>query len=435
MSAVAADINQRIEAANATVFERIVTAEPVLVDIAPAGEVIPGLEGMMILHSGPPVDWERMCGAQRGGAICQALFEGWAKTPDEAVRMLASGEIKLEPNHHHDAVGPMAGTTSPSLPVYVVENKTWGNRAYCRLAEWHAQFGAYSETALETLSRWRDVWAPAMRQGLRFLEGVELKPLIAKAITMGDELHNRPNAGSSLLANALAAPMVQAGVPKPDLVNALYYTARNEFLFLPVSMAAAKSAADPARNVEYSTVVTAMCRNGTEFAIRVSGLGDEWFTAPAGFARGIFLPGFSEKDAGRDMGDSTITETVGVGAFVLAGATGILSLTGGTPEEALSWNREMYQITVGTSPYYRIPIFGFQGSPVGIDIRKVVQTGITPVCDSAIAHRDPGYAGIGTGLIRAPMECFQKALSAFERKYGVALTTPASLEKRAVASS
>jgi uncharacterized protein DUF1116 len=411
-------LNQHIEAANEEAFQRLVSAEPVLIDVAPAREVVPGMEDRMILHSGPPIEWERMCGAQRGAAMGLVLFEGWAQTPDEAVRLLESGAIKLEPNHHHGGVGPMAGTTSPSLPVYVVENQTYGNRTYCRVAEWLNQFGDFSPDAVEVLNRWAYVFAPALREGLRHAGGLKLKPIIAKALEMGDELHNRPVAGSSLVANALAPHLVQAGIEPEKLIPTLYYTANNEFLALPISMAAAKSSAVPAGNVEYSTVVTTMARNGVEFGIRVSGLGDEWFTAPALKAKGIILPGFREEDAGLDMGDSAITETVGWGAFVVAGAIGILSITGGTPEEVIAWNRDMYSITTGTSPDYRIPVLGFKGSPVGIDIRKVVQTGITPLIDSAIAHKEPGHPNMGAGFVRAPMACFEKALDAFAAKYG-----------------
>ncbi len=422
MSTIAAEaIHQKIEAANAEAFQRLVAADPVLVDVAPAGEVIPGLEARMILHSGPPIEWDRMCGALKGSAMCMVLFEGWAATPDEAARLLSRGAIKFEPNHHHQAVGPMCGTTTRSLPVYVVENRTFGNRAYCRLAEWRAQFGDYSPEAVEILNDWRNIFAPALRQGLHFMGGLELKPIIAKALQMGDELHNRPVAGSSLVAKTIAAPMVQASVPLQQLVLTLDYAANNDFLFLPISMASGKSVADPARDVEYSTVVTAMARNGTEFGIRVSGMGDEWFTGPAArLNNGVYLEDYRAEDAGTDIGDSTITETVGWGAFTIAGATGILSLTGGTPEEAMSYNRQMYQITVGTHPDYRIPVLGFKGSPVGIDIRKVVQTGIVPILDSAITHRDGGHPNIGGTLVRPPMESFRKALAAFSKKYGLA---------------
>jgi hypothetical protein len=413
------DIKQKIEAANAEAVKRINDADPVLIDIAPAGEVIPGLTDRMILHSGPPVDWQRMCGAQRGAMMGAAIFEGWARDADEAGKLLQSGAIRFEPNHPHQAVGPMAGTISASMPVWVVENKTFGNRAFCRQVEGRQQFGDYSDGALQGLRQWRDVWAPALRKGLLQMGGLSLKPIIAKALQMGDELHNRPVAASSLFANAMACPMIEAGVAKDNLIGTLKYITNHELIFLALAMAAGKASADPAAGIEYSTVVVAMARNGTEFGIRVSGLGEEWFTAPSPRVNGLYFPGYAGEDAGADMGDSAITETVGWGGFVLAGATGILALVGGTPEEAMAYSKDMRQITVIASPNYRMPIMGFQGAPVGIDIRKVVQTGIVPIIDTAIAHRNPGYSIIGAGLVRAPMECFKKALIRFGQKYGL----------------
>jgi hypothetical protein len=415
----AEDIKQKIEAANLEAVRRINAADPVLVDIAPAGEVIPGLEDRMILHSGPPIDWHQMCGAQRGAMIGMVLFEGWAKNGEEALKLLESGAIKIEPNHHHHAVGPMAGTISSSMPVWVVENKAFRNRAFCRQVEGRQQFGDYSDSALEGLRLWRDVWAPSLRKGILQMGGVGLKPIIAKALQMGDELHNRSIAASSLFANTLTRPMIESDVARDDLLSTLGYITNHELLFLGLSMASGKASVDPAVGIGYSTVVVAMARNGTEFGIRVSGLDDEWFTAPSPKVDGLYLPGYTEKDAGADMGDSAITETVGWGGFVLCGATGILSLVGGTPEEAMAYNREMRQITVTTSPNYRMPVLGFQGAPVGIDIRKVVQTGIAPIIDTAIANKNPGHSIIGAGLVRAPMECFKKALLSFGRKYGL----------------
>ena len=414
----AEDIKKRIEAANEEVVKRLNAGDPVLVDIAPAGEVIPGFKDRMITHSGPPIDWPRMCGAQRGAMIGAVIFEGWAKNVEEASRLLEGGGVRFEPNHHHQAVGPMAGTISPSMPVWVVENKAFGNRSFCRQVEGRQQFGDYSESALQDLHRWKNVWAPSLRQGLRQTGGLPLKPIIAKALMMGDELHNRPVAASSLFANAMSSAMVEAGVAKESLVATLKYTANHELLFLGLAMASGKAIADPAAGIESSTVVVAMARNGTDFGIRVSGLGEDWFTAPSPRVRGLYFPGYGEEDAGFDMGDSAITETVGWGGFVLAGAPGILSLVGGTPDEAIAYSREMREITAGTSGNYRLPVFGFQGTALGIDIRRVVQTGITPIIDTAIAHRNPGFSIIGAGLVRAPLECFQNALFAFSRKYG-----------------
>ena len=413
------DIKQKIEKANEEAACRLIQGEPVLVDITPAGEVIPGMQGRMITHSGPPIEWPRMCGAQKGAIIGQVLYEGWAKTVDEAKAMLEKGVICLEPNHHHQTVGPMAGTISPSAPVWVVENKAFGNRAFCRQVEGRQQFGDYSEEALQGLRLWRDVWAPALRKALLKIGGLNLKPIITQALQMGDELHNRHSASSSLFANAMAVAMVEADVPKAEMLPTLKYVTNHNLIFLGLAMACGKAIADPAMGIEYSTVVTAMCRNGTEFGIRVSGLGDEWFTAASPLVDGLYLPGYSAADAGFDMGDSAIAETVGWGAFTIGGAPGILSLVGGTPEEALAYSREMKKITVAVHPTYRMPALGFVGTSIGIDIRKVVQTGIAPIIDTAIAHKDPGYPIIGAGLVRAPLDCFKQALIAFSKKYNV----------------
>ena len=420
MTAVAEpSVKERIDAANADAVARLVAADPVLVDIAPACDVVDGLEGRTILHSGPPIAWGDMCGAQRGSVLGLVLFEGWADSLDEAERLVASGGVVLEPNHHHHGVGPMAGTTSPSLPVWVVENRTYGNRAYCRPTDAAQQFGDWSGAALDGLRSWRDVRGPAVGAALRSMGGLPLKPLLAKALAMGDELHNRPNALSALVGNALAPELVKAGVATDALVAALTWLRYDEFLGLAISMAAAKSSVEPAEGIERSTLVTAMARNGVEFGIRVSGLAGEWFTAPAPAVEGLYLPGYCAADAGLDMGDSAITETVGWGGFVLGGAPGILALTGGTPEQALQISRDMRRIVLTSSPDFRMPIFGFEGSPVGIDVRKVLETGVLPTIDTAIAHREPGHPKIGGGLVRAPRECFVAALRGYAQRYGI----------------
>lgn len=411
------DLKERINAANEEAFRRMVAADPVLVDVAPARQVIPGLRDRMILHSGPPVAWEAMCGAQRGAAIGMCLFEGWARDPEEAEALLASGAIALEPNHHHSAVGPMAGTISANMWVWVVENRAFGNRAFCRQVESFQQFGDHSKDALDLLRQWRDVWGPALGAAVRKLGGIPLKPIIAKALMMGDELHNRVVASSSLLANAVAPALVDSGLAKGDLLSTLYYVGNHPFLFLGLSMAAGKASADPARGVAASTLVTAMARNGTEFGIQVSGLDGEWFTAPAPRVEGLFLPGWKDQDAGLDMGDSAITETVGWGGFAIGGAPGILSFTGGTAEQALAYSRDMRAITTGLSPDYLMPALDFAGTAVGIDIRKVARASLVPVIDTAIAHREPGHGIIGGGIVRPPMACFTKALSRFVEKY------------------
>jgi len=412
------DIKQKIERANEEAARRLVDADPVLIDIAPAGEVIPGMREKMILHAGPPIQWNQMCGAQQGAIIGMVIYEGWAVNIKEARKLLDNGTIALEPNHHHQAVGPMAGTISPSAPVWVVENKTYGNLAFCRQVEGNQQFGDYSDQALRGLRLWRDVWAPTLQKALKTIGGIGLKPIIFKALQMGDELHNRHSASSSLFANQMAVAIAQTEFTyRDEVISTLKYITNHDLIFLGLAMAAGKAIADAAHNIKYSTVVTAMCRNGVEFGIRVSGLGDDWFTAPSPAVNGLFLPGYDESNAGLDMGDSAITETVGWGGFVIGGAPGILSLVGGTPEEALQYSREMKRITVTAHTTYRMPALGFVGTPIGIDIRKVLQTNIAPIIDTAIAHKDPGYPKIGAGLLRAPTDCFKQALIAFGKQY------------------
>jgi hypothetical protein len=410
-------LGERIKAANEEALRRIAAADPVLADVAPASEVIPGMRDRLILHSGPPVTWDRMCGAQRGAAIGMCLFEGWASDPAQAEELIRTGSVALEPNHAHATVGPMAGTITSNMWVWVVENRAFGNRAFCRQVESFQQFGDYSRDALAQLVQWRDVWGPALQVAVRKMQGIALKQLIARALLMGDEMHNRVVASSSLFANAVAPVLVDCGLPKEQVVATLGYTANHPFLFLGLSMAAAKAVMDPVRGIQASTVVTAMARNGTEFGIQVSGLDGEWFTAPSPRVQGLLLPPWKEQDAGLDMGDSAITETAGWGGFVIGGAPGILNFTGGTAEQALSFSRDMYSICVGASPDYLMPALNFKGGAVGIDIRKVVQTNILPVIDTAIAHKEPGHGTLGGGIVRPPLECFTKALARFSDKY------------------
>ena len=411
-------MEEKIEKANLEAFDRINRADPVLLDVRQAGDVVPGLEDRMVLHSGPPVDWEHMSGAQKGACIAMTLFEEWASSREEAERLLSSGDIRTDSNHHHSAVGPMAGTISKSLPVYVVENRAFGNRAYCRLVEDRQQFGAFDEEAIQELRTWRDVWAPSIARGIRHIGGMDLKPLTAKALQMGDELHNRTTAATSMFANAIVPAMIKADVPQDDLLSTIDFMASHELMYMGLVMASCKSATDAAKGIPYSTVVTVMSRNGYQVGIQVSGLDSEWFVAEAAVLYGLFLPGFGQGDAGRDMGDSAIIETVGLGGFLLGSAPGILSLVGGTLEEAINYTHSMHDITVGMSQEFPIPVLGFNGPAVGIDIRKVVQTGILPIVDTAIAHKDPGYPIIGGGISRPPIECFRDALRAFDRKYG-----------------
>ncbi|GAB6876540.1 YlbE family protein [Thermaerobacter litoralis] len=410
-----------VDQANHEALRRILAARPVLVAVAPAAEVVPGLGEGVILHAGPPISWERMSGPLRGAVIGGILFEGWARSEAEAVALVEGGQIRFDPCHHHQAVGPMAGVTTPSMPVWVVENTAFGNRAFCNLNEGLGKvlrYGAYGEEVLRRLAWMRDVLGPALAAALERLPGgIDLKHLIAQALHMGDEGHNRNKAGSALLLRTLAPALARVGAAGDGrlggrLAEVFDFLAANEMFALNLVMAACKATMDPAHGIPGSSVVTAMARNGTDFGIRVSGLGDRWFTAPSQVPQGLYFPGFRAEDANPDIGDSTITETAGLGGFAMAAAPAIVQFVGGTPRDALQATLDMYAITAGENPAFGIPVLDFRGTPTGIDIRKVVETGLLPRVNTGIAHKEAGIGQIGAGLVEPPMACFEEALLA-----------------------
>jgi len=418
------DIKAKIESANATAVQRVLASKPHLVDVKPAIEVLPGMTKRSIFHAGPPIKWERMCGPMKGAVVANMIFEGWASSWDGAVKLIEEGEVELSPNHDHEAVGPMAGVISPSLPVVVVKNEKFGNVNYGRIVEQKVQFGAYDEQAIQSLEFWKKVLAPALAKALGKLRsqggiGIDLKSIMARALYMGDELHNRPSAGTALFALSILPHLIESGEDKERLSQIVKYFAGNEIFFLCLAMAACKATMNSAKDIEYSTLVTVMARNGTEFGIKVSGLGNRWFTGTAGMVKGLYFPGYGSQDANPDMGDSAITETTGVGAFALANSPAILSLVGGTAQDAFNYTKQMREITITLNDTFLIPILDFQGTATGIDIRKVVKTGILPVIDTAIAHKDPGIGMIGAGMVNPPMEAFKSALREFATKYKI----------------
>lgn len=416
------DIKGKIESANANAVQRVLASKPYLIDVKPAIEVLPGMGKRSIFHAGPPISWDKMCGPMKGAVAANIMFEGWASSWEEATKLVEEGVVALSPNHDHEAVGPMAGVISPSLPVLVVKNEKFGNINYGRIVEQRVQFGAYDKQALQSLEFWTKVLAPAMARALdkhrtQGAIGIDLKSIMARALYMGDELHNRPVAGTALFALSILPYMIEAGEDKENLSQIVKYFSGNEIFFLCLAMAACKSTMNSANDIEYSTLVTVMARNGTEFGIKVSGLGNQWFTGPAGMVRGLYFPGYSSQHANPDMGDSAITETTGVGAFALANSPAILSLVGGTAQDAFNYTKQMREITITLNDTFLIPIMDFQGTATGIDIRKVVKTGILPVIDTAIAHKEPGIGMIGAGIVNPPMEAFKSALRAFAVKY------------------
>jgi hypothetical protein len=407
----------RVDSANAEALRHLLDARQVLVDVRPAGEVIPGLERDMVLHAGPPIDWQQMSAPVRAAAVGALLHEGLAADPERAETMAARGDIRFEPCHAHQTVGPMAGMTTYSMPVLVVENRTGGNRAYSILNEGLGRvlrYGGLGADVLERLDWMRRVLGPCLGAALRGMsDGVDLRSLIAQALHMGDECHNRNRAASALLIKALAPGI--AALESVDAVErrrVLEFASGNEHFFLNVGMAACKAATDAAHGVPGSSLVTTMARNGTEFGIRVSGLGERWFTGPSQVPRGLYFAGHAAEDASPDMGDSAITETGGLGGFAMAAAPAIVQFVGGTPSDAIRHSQRMYEITLGESEAYTLPILSFRGTPTGVDVRLVMQTGILPQINTGIASRRAGVGQIGAGLVNPPMECFASALRA-----------------------
>jgi hypothetical protein len=404
-----------VEAANRDALSRLCAAQPVLIDVRPAIEVIPGMTRETVLHAGPPITWDRMTGPVRGAVVGALLYEGLADTPDAAERCAASGRVRFDPCHHHAAVGPMAGIITASMPVMVVENRVHGNRAYSTLNEGLGKvlrYGANSPDVIERLHWIGASLGPALGAAARASGGIDARALIAQALQMGDECHNRNRAASALLIKALAPHLAALGLPGPELARIFTFAGGNEHFFLNLAMAASKAATDAAHSVAHSTLVTTMSRNGTDFGIRVSGLGDRWFTGPAGMPVGLFFPGFVAEDANPDVGDSAITETAGIGGFAMAGAPAIVQFVGGTPADAQRATRLMYEITSGESEAFRLPTLDFRGTPTGIDVRLVVQTGILPQITTGMAHRRAGVGQVGAGVVKPPMSCFVAALRA-----------------------
>ncbi len=411
-----------IEKANEEAISRINKGEPVLVDVKYRHEILPDLDRKTILHAGPPLAWGDMCGPLKGAIIGAIRFEGLAETEEEAEKLAASGEITFRPNHDYDAVGPMTGLTTYSMPVFEVENTAFGNKAYCTINEGLGKvmrFGANDDSVLDRLRWIRDELAPAVKQTIHAMGGVNLKVLLAKALAMGDEMHQRNIAASAMFCREFFPPLSKTITDIDVLQRIIEFVSGNEQWFLNLAMAAGKATMDPVRDIEGSTVVTAMARNGTNFGIRVSGLGDTWFEAPVEQPRGLYFPGYSAEDANPDIGDSTIVETFGFGGMVMASAPAVTQFVGASSvDEAIRFTREMGEITIGKSPHYVMPTMNFEGAPTGIDIRAVVETSILPVINTGIAHKKPGVGQVGAGIVTPPLKCFQDALVAFAEKYG-----------------
>jgi hypothetical protein len=411
-----APARRRVAQANSEAVRRLLDARPMVREIRTAGEAIPGMHRKLVLHAGPPVTWERMCGPMRGGVLGGLVYEGLASTLEEAERLAASGEVEFSPCHHHDAVGPMAGIVTASMPVWEVHNEAFGTTAYCTLNEGLGKVLRYGANSAEVIERLRWIereLAPTLRAALAAHGPLDLRSLISQALQMGDEGHNRNRAGTSLVIRELAPFLAESGLPGDRVARALRFLHGNDHFFLNLTMPAAKSALMPLADVPWSSLVSVMARNGTDFGIRLAGLGERWFTGPASVVDGLYLPGYRAADAARDIGDSVITETAGIGGFAMAAAPAIVQFVGGRASDALRFTERMYAIAQAESEHYKIPALDFRGTPTGIDVVKVVESGVLPNINTGIAHKDPGIGMVGAGLVKPPTECFRDALCAF----------------------
>jgi hypothetical protein len=409
-------LDARRASANRAAVERLLAAGSRLVDVRPAREVL-DLPDRMLLHSGPPLTWEDASGPMRGALIGACLFEGWASSVEEAERILAAGEIALDPCHHHRTVGPMAGVTSPSMWMWCLQDPVHGGRAFCNLNEGLGKvlrMGAFNEEVLDRLRWMRDVLGPVLSQAVRSrsAEPIDAKAILAQMLQMGDEGHNRNRAGSLMALRELSPSIVAVDAPSSDIAAVLRFAGGNEHFFLNLGMPTAKLALDAARGIPGSTMLTVMSRNGTEFGIQTAGTGDRWFTGPANTPVGLFLGDYGPDDANPDIGDSAIMETYGVGGFAMAAAPAIVRFVGGTVPDALATTERMYQLTLAENPAMAIPILGFRGSPTGIDVLKVARTGWLPQINTGMAGRVAGTGQVGAGLVQPPQECFEQALVA-----------------------
>jgi Protein of unknown function (DUF1116) len=411
----------RRASANATAVSRLMSAGAELVDVRPAREVL-GIEKGTFFHAGPPMEWEQASGPMRGALIGAMLFEGLADTPEQAEAALASrgdtGGITLEPCHHHHTVGPMAGVVSPSMWMFELTDTVHGGTAYCSLNEGLGKvlrYGAYGPEVIERLHWMSRILGPLLQQAVRAHGPLDVRAIIAQMLQMGDEGHNRNRAGSLLALRDLLPSLIAVDAPSSDVAEAVRFAGANEHFFLNLGMPACKLATDAARDVPGSTMVVAMSRNGTDFGIQTSGTGDQWFTGPANTPVGLFLGAYGPEDANPDIGDSAITETAGIGGFAMAAAPAIVRFVGGDVPMALRTTRTMYEITLGEHPAYQVPILEFRGTPTGIDVTKVVRTGILPQINTGMAGAVAGTGQVGAGLVTPPEQCFPAALAALAR--------------------
>ena len=409
---IIAENGEKIDAANRAACEKILNSKPVLTGLDTALNVIPGMKKNLILHAGPPITWDEMCGPMRGAIIGALKYEGLAEDKTSAERLAGSGEIEYAPCHEHSTVGPMAGIVSASMPVFIIENEEYGNKAFCTMNEGLGKvlrYGAYSDEVIVKMKWMERVLYPVLKVAVKDLGKIDLKYIIAQALHMGDEVHNRNRAATSLFYRQIASAVIRTDASIEDKVKVLDFINGNDHFFLNLSMPACKASLDAARNVESSSVAVVLSRNGTEFGVQLSGTGDRWFTGAAPVPDALYFPGFTKEDANPDIGDSSITETNGLGGFAIAASPAIVQFVGGSTTDAINYTKQMYEITASENNVYQIPYLDFRGTPTGIDVRKVIEKNLLPFIDTGVAHKDPGVGQVGAGVLSAPVEPFKNA--------------------------
>jgi hypothetical protein len=414
VKSIASDIDE----ANKKAVERILAAEAELVDIKPAIKAIPGYKDNLITYAGPPIEWKRMCFTQKFAIKNVAVYEGLAESPEKAERLIERGEILVEPNHKYGNVSGMCGVTAASFPVFVIENKVHGNRAFDWQQTDMTAFGDLYERASE-IDFVKKILAPVMKAAIKEAKGINVKQLLVMGLQMGDELHGTFDASRGILVNWIFPHVLRTDFAKDILaqVGDYFMSREGRWYCGNLMMGACKVMMDTARGIKYSSVVTAMARNGVEFGIQVSGLDDQWFTGPAGEIKGFSFPGFKEEDSTLDIGDSAISESRGLGGTAMPASPSHARLMGKSLQDAVNHTNDMREVSLAEDPVFRIPYMDFAGVPVGIDIRKVVAKGIVPKIDTGMAHKRASHPIIGTGIASAPMEAFKAALKSFGEKY------------------
>jgi Protein of unknown function (DUF1116) len=411
---------ERVDRANREAVRRLDEGVALLVEVGPAAELVPGMGRRTILHPGPPLAWERFCDPLRRSVLAAVMAEGWAATLQDAEALVAAEGVELEPANHHHAVVPMASAVGPSAPVFAVESRSGSSRAFSGLNQGPGRtpwYGVDAPEAVDRLRFLRDAAGPVLAAAVRRSGPVDVLSLAGQGLQMGDDGHLRTQASTNLLIRHLLPHLAEVG--GPDLVAVARFLSENHLFFLNLVMAAAKLLTDWAGEVAGASVVTGMARNGTTFGVRLAETGRRWFVAPApAVEQALFHAGYGPADGAPDIGDSAVLELVGLGGAAAAASPAVAAFLGGGMARAAAATEAMGRICLGRSARFKLPFLDQRGSPVGVDLRKVVETGVTPSINTGILHRSAGTGQVGAGVASAPLACFEQALLALDERLG-----------------